>query len=347
MTIALSVPTVRAAEPADEAAWEGFVARSPEATFFHRWGWGRAIARVHGHRTHHRVAERNGEVVGVLPLVQVRSPIFGHALVSTAFTVGGGIAADDAAAEAALAAAAAELGRELGVGHVELRHRRPLGIGWVAKPDLYFGFRRAIPDGEDAMLKAIPRKKRADVRKSLGNGLAAEFGDVDRFYALYAESLRNLGTPVPSRRWFRALAEEFGEACEVAVIPGQGGDLSAVMSFYFKDEVLPYYAGSVPAARAVHAYDFAYFDLMRRAHGRGARTFDFGRSKAGTGAHDYKTYWGFEPEPLHYQFHLVRARELPGVNPLNPKYRRMVETWQRLPLPVANLVGPPLARQIG
>ncbi|WP_207479361.1 FemAB family XrtA/PEP-CTERM system-associated protein [Arenibaculum pallidiluteum] len=348
MTVALSIPTVRPAAAADEASWESFVARCPEATFFHRWGWRRAIETAHGHRTHYLMAERNGETVGILPLVQLRSPLFGHALVSTGFTVGGGIAALDAAAEAALATAAAELGARLGAAHVELRHRRPLGIGWIDKSDLYCGFRRAIPEGgDDAILKAIPRKKRADIRKSLGTNLVTELGDLDRFYALYAESVRNLGTPVPARAWFRALRDAFGEDCEIAVVRGEAGDLSAVMSFHFRDEALPYYAGSVPAARPVHAYDYLYFDLMRRAAARGARIFDFGRSKRGTGPFDYKTYWGFEPEPLHYQFHLLRGGTLPEVNPLNPKYRLMVEGWRRLPLPVANLLGPHLARQLG
>jgi FemAB-related protein (PEP-CTERM system-associated) len=123
--------------------------------------------------------------------------------------------------------------------------------------------------------------------------------------------------------------------------------LAALLSFYFKDQVMPYYGGAVPAARPSHAYDLLYWSLMRRAVGRGARVFDFGRSKVGSGAFDYKRFWGFEPTPLAYQYCLVRARTVPDVNPLNPKYRHMVAIWRRLPLPVANRLGPLLARQLG
>ena len=110
---------------------------------------------------------------------------------------------------------------------------------------------------------------------------------------------------------------------------------------------MPYFGGAVPAARPVHAYDLLYWSLMRRAVARGAAVFDFGRSKLGTGAFDYKRFWGFEPTPLEYQYHLVRAKAVPDVNPLNPKYSRVVAAWRRLPLPVANRLGPLLARQLG
>ena len=140
-----------------------------------------------------------------------------------------------------------------------------------------------------------------------------------------AQSVRNLGTPVYPRRFFAAIAEEFGDAVELAVVHGAAGPVSAVMAFYFRDQVCPYFAGGLPEARTEHAYDFMYWSLMDRATERGARLFDFGRSKRGTGAFDYKLSWGFQPETLHYQFHLVRGTELPNVNPLN---RNTVLWWK-------------------
>lgn len=166
------------------------------------------------------------------------------------------------------------------------------------------------------------------------------------FYRIYAESLRNLGTPVLPRRFYTAIADEFGDAVELSTISGPEGPVAALMTYFFKDVAMPYYGGATPAARPLHAYDLQYWRLMGRALERGCSIFDFGRSKRGTGAFDYKTYWGFEPTPLAYQFHLVRRRELPEINPLNPKYRLMVDTWKKLPLPVANTLGPFVARQI-
>jgi len=120
-----------------------------------------------------------------------------------------------------------------------------------------------------------------------------------------------------------------------------------VMSFYFRDEVLPYYGGSLPLARDVKGNDFMYWELMRRSVDRGCRLFDFGRSKTGTGSYHFKKNWGFEPQPLYYEYFLVRSRGVPEVNPMNPRYRLFIEAWKRLPLPLANLVGGLLAPYLG
>lgn len=340
---------IKALAEGDEAAWDAFVQDCPEATFFHRTGWRRVIESAYGHRAHYLLARRGGVVVGVLPLIHVKSPLFGNALVSTAFSVYGGIAAADGEAAQALAEQATALGRALGVGHVELRHRTPREeLGWETKSDLYATFRRTIAADEEANLKAIPRKKRADVRKSLGNGLTVDTAaSLDTFHRIYAHSVHSLGTPVFGRRFFELVQREFGPSVEISAVHGKEGPVAALVSFFFRDEVLPYYGGALPAARPLHAYDHMYWTLLCRAAERGCRIYDFGRSKRGTGAFDYKTYWGFEPEALHYQFHLVRSREVPNVNPLNPKYRLMVETWKRLPLSIANAIGPHIARQLG
>jgi FemAB-related protein (PEP-CTERM system-associated) len=342
------LPSVRGFEPQDEAAWEAFVFAQGDTTFFHRAGWHRVIENSLGHRAHYRCAWRGDALVGILPLIEVKSCLFGHALVSLAFGVAGGIAALDPAAATALAEDAAQLGAQLGVDFVELRHETPRDIPWIVKPELYFGFRRTLQRDDAANLKAIPRKKRADLRKAIDNKTITIDASADpkTFYRIYSESVRNLGTPVLPRRFYTAIAEEFGNAVELSTINSPEGPVAALMTYFFKDVAMPYYGGATPAARPLHAYDLLYWRLMGRAVERGCNTFDFGRSKRGTGAFDYKTYWGFEPTPLAYQFHLVRQQELPEINPLNPKYRLMVDSWKKLPLPVANTLGPLIARQI-
>lgn len=330
------------------AEWDAFVLGEPTATFFHRAGWSRVIQIAYGHDTHFLMARRDGEIIGVLPLVHLKTLMFGQSLISTGFCVYGGIASSDPAAIQTLAEEAARLGAQLGVAYVEMRSEQALIPGWKTKSDVYATFRRELHEDDDANLKAIPRKKRADVRKGIKSELSVDTsGDIDTFHAIYAESVRNLGTPVFSKTFIRTIAEEFGEDCEISVVHGPDGPVAALTSFFFRDQVLPYYGGGTPAARPLHAYDQLYWTLMGRAVRRGARVFDFGRSKFGTGAFDYKTFWGFEPTPLNYQYHLVKASEVPDINPLNPKYRLMVSTWQKLPLPVANLVGPWVARQLG
>ena len=341
-------PRVRPAASADEARWEAFVDGCPEATFFHRIGWRRVMESVFRHRTHYLLAERGDAVAGVLPLAEVRSRLFGHALVSLPFAAYGGAAAADESAAAALRAAAVELARDLGVEHLELRNRQRCEPDWPLQ-DLYVTFRRPIEPDVEANLLAIPRKQRAMVRKAIGRGLAAEIdGDVGRFFDLYADNVHRHGTPALPRRYFETLREVFGDACEVLTVLGPGGaPVSGVLSFYFRDEVLPYHAGDLAAARELAANDFKYWTLMRRACERGLRVFDYGRSKRGTGSFDFKKNWGFEPAPLAYEYRLLRRAAIPQNNPANPKYRAMIALWRRLPRPVANAIGPAIVRNLG
>jgi FemAB-related protein (PEP-CTERM system-associated) len=186
------------------------------------------------------------------------------------------------------------------------------------------------------------------VRKGIHKQLQVQIDSrIDRVYDIYSESLRNLGTPVFSRRYLRLLKETFGEQCEVLTITSAGQAVASVLSFYFRDEVLPYYGGGTAAARSVAANDFMYWQVMERARLRGAKLFDFGRSKRGTGSFDFKTHWGFEPQPLCYEYFLVKAREMPNLSPTNSSYARLIDLWQRLPLPLTRLIGPPIARYLG
>ena len=330
------------------AAWDAFVLACPQATFFHRSGWQRVIERVFGHRTHYLYVEEAGRVRGVLPLVHVKSLLFGNALTSLPFAVYGGVAAEDDEAARRLEAEAQRLARKLGVDHLEMRNLEPRHADWP-RQELYVTFRKEILPDEEANMLAIPRKQRAMVRKGIKNGLVAhEDEGVDRFFALYADNVHRHGTPALPRRYFEALRSEFGDDCGVlTVTTAEGRPLSSVLSFYFRDEVLPYYAGDDEAARDLAANDFKYWELMRRACARGCRLFDYGRSKQGTGPYAFKKNWGFEPKPLSYEYCLYKRDAVPQNNPANKKYRLMIEAWRRLPLPVANWLGPHVVKSLG
>jgi FemAB-related protein (PEP-CTERM system-associated) len=219
---------------------------------------------------------------------------------------------------------------------------------WPARSGFHVTFRKPIAADAEANMKAIPRKQRAMVRKGIEGGLVSVVGrDTDVLHRIYAESVRNLGTPVFSRRYFRLLAEAFADCMDVVTVLKDDRAVASVMNFYHREEVLPYYGGGTAAARRLHANDFMYWEVMRRAAGNGARLFDFGRSKAGTGAFAFKKNWGFAPEPLRYRYHLAPGHRIPEHNPLNPKYRPFIAAWKRLPLPVANLIGPCIVRGLG
>ncbi|NII11170.1 FemAB family XrtA/PEP-CTERM system-associated protein [Oleiagrimonas sp. C23AA] len=343
----VSSPVVRRLQHGDEGRWDAFVTTEPRATFFHLSAWRKIIQNVLRHRCHYLYAEQNGSITGVLPLAEIRSRLFGHALISTPFCVYGGAVARDDESERQLRAAAKVLADDLQVDYLELRDREQRQHDWPIK-DLYVSFRKAIHPDHEQNMKAIPRKQRAMVRKGIKANLQAHHGrDLDSFYRVYAESVRNLGTPVLPLKYYRQLLQSFGDDCEVTVVSHEGQPVAAVMSFYFRDEVHPYYGGSVARGRDLAANDFMYWSLMQRATERGARVFDFGRSKQGTGSHDFKKHWGFEPEPLCYAYYLVRADEVPNVSPTNRKYAAFIKAWQRLPLPVSRVIGPWLARDLG
>lgn len=339
---------VEALPSGKNAEWNRFVHEQAGATFFHRVEWRQVLEHAFGHRGHYLQCFRGDVLVGVLPLVEVKSLLFGHSLVSTPFCVYGGALGADPQAQDALVDAAAALAEQLGVDYLELRNLERQRPDWPCKDSMYVTFRRAIVDDDDANLKAIPRKQRAMVRKAQQTGLTYEIdAELGRFYTAYSTSVRNLGTPVFSRKYFSTLQQLFGDDCEILTVTHEGQLVASVLSFYFRDQVLPYYGGGTDLARTLKGNDFMYWSLMCHAQRRGARRFDYGRSKVDTGPYSFKKNWGFAPEPLYYEYHLVKAKTVPEVNPLNPKYRLMVETWKRLPLGVSQWLGPWVSRALG
>ena len=162
-----------------------------------------------------------------------------------------------------------------------------------------------------------------------------------------SEGSRVLGLSKPADRYLQTVADVFGDACEILTVVDQAGPVAGVMSFRFRDEILPYYGGGNIRARDVAGNDFLYWKVMEKACLDGLRVFDYGRSQDGTGPYRFKKHWGFEPEPLSYEFYLVNAKEVPRLDPSNPRYQALIRAWKRLPLPVARVVGPPIARRLG
>ncbi len=338
-------------EPWDRAlaqAWDAFVQDHPQATFFHRAAWAHVVRDVFGHDTHYLCALEGQTVVGVLPMAHVDSLLFGRSLTSLPFAVYGGLLAASQEAGNALEAHADQLARQLQVDHLEFRNVSRRHDDWPLQ-DLYVTFRKEILPDEEANMLAIPRKQRAMVRKGIKNGLTSEIdSDVGRFFALYADNVHRHGTPAMPRKYFQCLMDTFGRDCEVmTVCDAEGVPVSSVMSFYVRDEVLPYYAGDAVAARDLAANDFKYWELMRRACARGLKVFDYGRSKKETGSYAFKKNWGFEPQPLHYEYRLYTRDSIPQNNPSNRKYKLMIQTWRKMPIGLANWLGPFIVRNLG
>jgi FemAB-related protein (PEP-CTERM system-associated) len=347
--------TVRllAEAPAGAAeAWDRFVHATEAASFFHLSPWARVIERSFSHPTHYAFAEEDGAITGVLPLARMKTALFGDLLASTPFCVYGGPVATTAEALAALTAHAEALQKKLGAPVLEFRRIEAADEGFLDRPPLYYTFRKAIViTGDDVkdQERNIPRKQRAEVRKGFKKGLSSvSNSDIATLHRVYAESVRNLGSPVFPRRYFQALADAFPGAHDVTTVLHEGAAVASVLNFHFRDQVLPYYGGGTYAARGLSANEVMYWEVMRRAGAeRGATLFDFGRSKSGTGAFAFKKNFGFEPEQLHYCYRLGPGAAIPDNNPNNPKYKAMIALWKRMPVWLANILGPPLVRGLG
>ncbi len=354
---AAAVPAIRVRpmDRGDAGRWNAFVAAHPAGRFFHRAEWAQAFREGFGLEPVYLMAERAGgdggraAIAGVLPLVIVRSRLFGSRLVSLPFLPEAGPLTEDDGTAAALVAAARRLAEEERLAWVEYRCGEPGVEGAVAVGGRHADFTGEIAEDPEARLAAIPRKQRACVRKSLAAGLEHHVTRaLEPFVSLYLRNLHHHGTPAFPQAWFRALLEAFGEReLDILVVTHEGEPVSAVMSFYEADTALPYYAGTAPAARRLFAHDYMYWTLMEHARARGCRRFDFGRSRVGTGPYHYKRHWGFAPRELTYQYDLVTAREPPDMRPENAKYRLFVRLWQKLPLALANRLGPLVARGLG
>jgi len=348
---ALAVRTAALADGRELRRLEGFVAGHPAGTLFHRPAWSRAVEIGCRQRAFYLACEDPaGRLRGVLPLSEIRSRLFGHSLVSAGFGVRGGILALDGPAEAALAEAAWSLAGKLGCSEVELRGGPVPGREWGRREGVYANFSAPLPSGEEAILGSIKKRQRAEVRRGLGYGLDWRSGrgaaEREAHFRAYSTSVRNLGTPVFPRRLFEAMLDLFGEEADILTLFRDGRPLSSVLSFYYKGMVHPYWGGGTPEARRWRANETLYYRLMCLAAERGCTRFDFGRSKVGTGAYAFKKNWGFEPEPLAYSVRAAGGLER-SVNPLDPKYRLQVALWKRLPLPLANRIGPLIARGLG
>ena len=327
--------------------WDAFVRSTPSGSPFHLLAWKRAVEQSFGHRPHYLMAVGDHGIEGVLPLFEVRGLLGGRGLISVPYAVYGGICARPGPARQALLDHATGLAKRLGAAYVELRHRAGQELELPTK-SLYVTFSRPISGDDEENLSAIPRKQRRMTRQGAKYGLHAEFGlqHLDDFYGVYARSVHQLGSPVFPRRLFGAMAQEFGKDCELLTIWKDGRMLAGVLTLLYEDQALPYYGGALKEAFGYAVNDFMYWELLCHVAHAGYRVFDFGRSREGTGPYNFKRHWGFEPQPLPYQYVLLEGGSIPNISPANPKMRLAVEAWKRAPFPLTRLLGPSLTRYL-
>jgi len=374
---------IRYYQDTDKTPWDSYVMNHPQGTFFHLTGWKKVVEKTFAHKPYYLIAEESNNyknstnatdpseptssnestnskntistidtkrrIVGILPLFSVKSFLFCKSLVSIPFAAYGGILADNGEISDQLLEKAKKIISLEKLEFIEIRNRSE-EIANLRTKDLYVTFRREISQDLNSNMMAIPRKARRMIRQGEKAGLTYEFGGRDLispFYEIFAMSYHRLGSPVFPRKLFENMLEEFSDQANILlIISSDRKPISGVLTFYYKQEVLPYYAGSLFEYRELAPNDFMYWQLMKYGCENGYKIFDFGRSKFDTGSYDFKRHWGFEAQSLPYQYYLNGIEEIPNISPANPKYQRKIEIWKKLPLWATKLIGPQIVKYI-
>jgi FemAB-related protein (PEP-CTERM system-associated) len=326
--------------------WNRFVLEHSRASFFHLIGWKRVVEKTFGHEARYFYSERDGKITGIAPFFDFSNWLVGHCLVSLPLCAYGGIIAEDSESEQALLDHAKQIARSAPVDYLELRNRDGGLLRGFHSNELYVTFNTSLFPDPQANLKRLPKDTRYMIRKAEKGGLRVERGaeQMEVFYDLFAQSMKRLGTPVFPIALFRNLVEEFPKHTQLMLVYNGSEAVAGVLSFFFRDTILPYYAGATDEATRLAANNFMYWELIKWAGEQGFRTFDFGRSKKGTGAFAFKSQWNMNIEPLDYQVFLVKRETVPNFSPVNPKFAMAVRIWQKLPLSVTKFLGPSLVR---
>lgn len=342
--------TVRtlAAGSAAAGEWDAFVAATPGGTLYHQLAWRRIFTGEFGWESHYLEARRGEALEGVLPLVRLKSRLFGDFLVSLPYVNYGGVVARSAVADEALTAAATDLGRSLGVGHLELRERVPRDASWPVRADKV-GMEAPLATSAEAQWQRLPSKLRSQVRRPEKAGATARVGGrelLPLFYAVFSRNMRDLGTPVYARSFFGTVARELGDRVEVVVSELEGRPVAAGILIHSGGRTEIPWASSLRSVNRLGVNMLMYWTAQKRAIERGSTVFDFGRSSRDSGTFNFKRQWGAEPVPHYWHYWLRDGGDLPALNPSNPRFALAIAAWQRLPLWLANTLGPPIVRNL-
>jgi FemAB-related protein (PEP-CTERM system-associated) len=336
---------VTVATPADRTAWDAFVSSSSSATGYHEWAWRTVIEQSFGHEAIYLMAHNEHRVLGVLPIVQIKSLLFGRTMTSLPFLNYGGVLAGSERVASALVEKAAELARERGIAHIELRHVARRFHDLPCKQHKVT-MKLALQAG---LWDKLDRKVRNQVRKAEKSELVSTRGGaelVGEFYAVFTRNMRDLGTPVYARRFFEEILNAFPDRAKIIVVRLKDRPIAAGLTFRTRGSVEIPWASSIRDFNSLCPNHLLYWTALEAAIADGCDTFDFGRSTPDEGTYKFKEQWGAEPVQLHWEYRLLREGGLPDQSPRNPKFRMMIETWKRCPLWLTNALGPHIVRSI-
>ncbi len=332
----------------DAARWDAYVTQHPQASAYHPYCIRQVIEQSFGHNTHYLIAESaDGTVVGVLPLVQLNSKLFGNYVVSLPFFNYGGVLADTTDIEEKLFEAAAQWAKHIGAKHTELRHIHERNIQPVKQDKITMLL--ALPNQVETLWSDIGTKVRAQIKKTDEHKPTHRIGHkelLNDFYHVFAINMRDLGTPVYSKQWFANLLDALPNSSWIVVAYIDGKPAAASFLIGWRDTLEIPWASSLRKYNHTNVNMYMYWQVLSHAIGQGYAFFDFGRSSKDANTYRFKKQWGATPHPLYWHYQLAEGDSLPELNPNNPKYRLMIAAWQRLPVFVSKLIGPQIVKNL-
>jgi FemAB-related protein (PEP-CTERM system-associated) len=330
-----------------QQAWNDHVIRSPRATLYHRFEWRQVNADCFGHQSAYLAATDGGKIVGVFPIVRVKSQLFGNIACSMPFVNYGGPCGETDAIEQALLEAAKPVADKWGVAYLEIRARRPLES--LPTSEHKVSMTLDLNADPDVPFKKFTSSHRQDIRGGYKKGLTARIGGrelLDDFYAVLSESWRDMGTPIYSRSYLDTVAATFPDLTRLCVVYAGTEPAAAALDMLAGDTAEGLWLGSRAKFRRQHAGYVLYWELIKNACERGLTRFHLGRSTTQSGGEIFKKKWNAYPIQLYWQYVLRTRRDIPQLNVANPKYQLAIRAWQKLPVPVTQMIGPFIARSI-
>lgn len=341
---------IRLYEEKDAVRWDSFVNSRPDSNCYHLIGWKKVIEESFGHRTYYLLLEKdNGEISGVLPLVHLKSMLFGNFMVSIPYFNYGGICTEDEASYSLLLKEAVGIAKKEGSRHIELRDTRIIENG-LQRKEAKVSMRLQLPDSADSLWSSIGSKLRSQIKKPEKEGIYSRIGreeELDSFYDVFSANMRDLGTPVYSKRFFCNILKTFPETSWISSVYAK--DNKAIASGFlvgFRDTIEIPWASSLRSYNSYSPNMLMYWTSLKFGCNSGYKFFDFGRSTPGEGTYRFKEQWGAKPFPLYWYYWVRDGKAMPELNPKNPKYSAAINIWKKLPVGLTRLIGPSIVKNL-
>ena len=365
---------IQVVEMENHTVWDKYVTKNVLANAYHLSHWQRIILSAYGHKTYALATVSNepsiisGEltsnVSGLLPLVHLKNPFFGNRMVSMPFFDHGGIVADNKTCEEKLIQASIELGKRLKAQRIELRHlnqistlensvnNKPECISWSSRSHKV-QLLLTLPNSSETLWKSFKSKLRNKINRSIKTGLTVKMGGkelLDRFYTVFCINMRDLGSPVHAKALIQSTIEQFPYSAKIFLVYKADKPVAAALIIGFRDVMINPWASSLREYRKERPNTLLYWSMLAFAADQGYRFFDFGRSTPGEGTYQFKIQWGAKPHPMYwYTIHLDKHRPLDNFQndaSINKKRAMAVQLWQKLPVPITRIIGPPIRKHI-